>query len=149
MWQHSKPAQAASLMENQLLLLSSTAAPWADVITWVPVLMKWPRTVQPRQPGAVAAVPGAGSSAVGLHPHSVSVECAVACDTLWADGRQCDWRADCIADWCGCVAGVDRDCFDENVGLQLQLSLCLQKICTAKLKYFLPVICYYFYDFIA
>lgn len=50
-------------------------------------------------------------------------KCAVACDTLWADGRQCDWGADCIADWCGCVAPVDRDCFDKNVSLQLQLSL--------------------------
>lgn len=48
----------------------------------------------------------------GTAPTQCQWKCAAARDTLRADGRQCDWRADCIADWWGYVAGVDGDCFD-------------------------------------
>lgn len=59
-------------------------------------------------------------------------KCAAACEQM-AGGVTEELT---IADCCGCVAGVDKDCFDENVGLQLQLSLCLQKICTAHAEIF-------------
>lgn len=66
-------------------------------------------------------------------------------EQMAGSGTGADW----IADWCGCVAGVDRHCHDENVSLQLQVSLCSKRFVQPMLKYFLPVICYYFNDLIA